>query len=232
MPGSLLPVHGFVLAGGRSSRMGRDKATLPFQGRPMVEIAVEKLRTFCAATSIAGNRDDLGGFAPIVPESRLEAGPVAGVEAGMRGSSEAWALFVPVDVPRVSANLVRNWTASVLSRESEGLRLSCLRAHGIRQPAFCLLHRDCLPVLSELADQGQGKLGWIFEQISTALGGSALWVPDAEAFISGDLGDRADLEAEFTNVNTPEDLEALEAMDSKGSVERVTDAPGRMQERD
>ncbi|MES2390469.1 MAG: NTP transferase domain-containing protein, partial [Acidobacteriota bacterium] len=37
-----------MLAGGKSSRMGVDKATLEFRGRPMVEIAVEKLRGVCA----------------------------------------------------------------------------------------------------------------------------------------------------------------------------------------
>ena len=74
----VLPVHGFVLAGGRSVRMGKDKALLQFSGRPMVKIAVEKLREFCAEVRIAGSREDLSGFAPVVMDESEEAGPAAG----------------------------------------------------------------------------------------------------------------------------------------------------------
>ena len=81
-----LPVHGFVLAGGKSSRMGTDKALLEFCGRPLVEIAVEKLREFCAEVSIAGNRDDLSVFAPVAHETRVDCGPAAGIEAGLKAA--------------------------------------------------------------------------------------------------------------------------------------------------
>src|ERR1700761_8141432 len=105
MTEGLLPVHGFVLAGGKSSRMGRDKALLTFRGRPMVEIAVEKLRGFCSAVSIAGNREDLSSFAPVVTETRVDCGPAAGIEAGLQACTELWAMFVPVDVPLVPGEL-------------------------------------------------------------------------------------------------------------------------------
>ena len=50
----------------------------------MAEIAVEKLRSFCGAVSLCGNRDDLCTLAPVVHESRENAGPAAGIDAGLK----------------------------------------------------------------------------------------------------------------------------------------------------
>ena len=111
---NLLPIHGFVLAGGRSSRMGRDKALLQFRGRPMVEIAVEKLRSFCAEVSIAGNREDLSCFAEVVHERRVDEGPGSGIETGLQVCRQEWALFIPVDVPLVPGSLLRRYAEVVI----------------------------------------------------------------------------------------------------------------------
>ncbi len=205
-----LPVHGFVLGGGKSSRMGRDKALLRFLDRPMIEIAVEKLGSFCAAVSVAGNRDDLAVFAPAVRETRLNAGPVAGIEAGLRASEHSWALFVPVDVPLVPTILLRNWATAILGRESEGVRLSFLRAGGDRQPAFCLLKKDCLAALSHAVEAGERRLGAVFAQVASTLGPDALWIAEAEVFAPEGEGGPLSTERCFSNVNTPEDLSALE----------------------
>ena len=112
----LLPVHGFVLVGGKSSRMGVDKALLPFAGRPMVEIAVAKLREFCADVSVAGNREDLAGSAPVVREDRVDVGPAAGIEAGLKAAGQEWVMFVPVDVPLVPGELLRRWAEAVMAK--------------------------------------------------------------------------------------------------------------------
>jgi molybdopterin-guanine dinucleotide biosynthesis protein A len=128
-----LPVHGFVLAGGKSSRMGADKALLRFCGRPMVEIAVEKLRGFCAEVTIAGNRGDLAGFAPVVTETRVGVGPGAGIEAGLRVAKEAWAMFIPVDVPFVPEELLRRWAVEAMRVD---MTVSYLGV-GRKQPTFC-----------------------------------------------------------------------------------------------
>ncbi len=215
----LLPVHGFVLAGGKSSRMGRDKALLPWHGRPMVEIAAEKLRTFCAQIEIVGNREDLRNFAPVVMETRRETGPVAGIEAGLHAAAQAAALFIPVDVPLVPAALLRRWAHAVLEREASGVQLSFLCAGGHRQPTFCLLQHTCADAVTAAIDRGALKLGTVFAEVAAQCGPGSLWVVDAESFAATDTTG-PDVEACFSNVNTPADLLALEG-DERARKDRL-----------
>ena len=194
-PEDRLPVHGFVLAGGRSVRMGQDKALLRFGGRPMVEIAVEKLREFCAEVWIAGSRTDLSPYAPVVRDEREAAGPAAGMEAGLGAANEAWAMFLPADVPLVPAELLRLWGEAVMKR---GVRASYLRCGEELHPALCMLHRDCLPVFRAALESGERKLTRILERLDSG----RLWVAEAAEFAP----EGAELGAWFENVNTPEEL--------------------------
>ena len=207
----LLPVHGFVLAGGKSSRMGVDKATLNFSGRPMVEIAVEKLRGFCADVSIAGNREDLARFAPVVPEDRVDAGPAAGIEAGLKASQQDWALFVPVDVPMVPAELLRRWAEKALERANDGLAISNLYV-GRNQPVFCMIRRSGSKTFSRELDNGEHRLTRLF-QLLEADGGS-YWSHDLNDLYPENNPSIEVSDLWFSNVNTPEDLLDAEAKDA------------------
>jgi molybdopterin-guanine dinucleotide biosynthesis protein A len=200
-----LPVHGFVLAGGKSSRMGVDKATLLFGGRPMIEIAVEKLRSFCADVSIVGNREDLRGFAPVVLEGRMNAGPAAGVEAGLGAATQDWVVFVPVDAPLVPSELLGRWVRAVIG---EGCRASFLVVGGERQPVFCALRRETRGMIAAALDRGERRLGEILASIEGPAGGR-LWACDAAEF--AERTGAAELERWFSNVNTPQELAENEA---------------------
>jgi molybdenum cofactor guanylyltransferase len=204
-----LPVHGFVLAGGKSSRMGEDKALLRVCGRPMVEIAVEKLRGFCAEVWIAGNREDLREFAPVVGETRLDAGPAAGIEAGLRAAKEEWALFMPVDVPLVPEELLRRWAEEAMR---VAITVSFLGIGG-KQPAFCLLHRGRLGAFSKALDGGERRLEVLLHLAAKARGEDS-WMYDEYELYGGSedpAPDEKTLEQWFKNVNTPEDLAEVEA---------------------
>lgn len=218
-PQPLLPIHGFVLAGGKSSRMGTDKALLPFQGRPMVELAVDKLRHCCAETSIAGNRSDLCGFAPIVEEEWIAVGPAGGMYSGLRAAGLAWAMFLPVDVPLLPTFLLRRWAEMVLARETQGVRLSILRAAAQRQPAISLVHKDCLQPFGAAVREGVYKLGAIYERVSDALS-SSLCVVDAEALSTNAHSAADPVEAWFRNVNTPAELAEAEAWAAQAEVSK------------
>jgi molybdopterin-guanine dinucleotide biosynthesis protein A len=210
--GPPLPVHGFVLAGGRSRRMGEDKALKNFLRMPMIQIAVEKLRGFCTEVSIAGNRDDLGGYAAVVHETRLNVGPAAGIEAGLMAATESWVLFIPVDVPLVPMRLLRDWVGEVVGAE-EGGRGSYLVSDGAAQSAFCLLRRECLAGWSGLMDLGERRLMTLLDGAGGSGGrgaagvGAERFAPDAETARSW-----------FWNVNTPEDM--AEAETGLAEIER------------
>ncbi len=210
--GSGLPVYGCVLAGGKSSRMGRDKALLRFRGEPMVSIAVAKLRSFCREVAIVGNRDDLAAYAPIVHEQRMDVGPGAGLEAGLMACEQPWALFLPVDVPLVPAGLLRRWAEAVLERATAGCAASFLLVRGERQPAFCMMRRTIMPVLSAALEGGEHRLSELLYAIEAA-GDGWLWTPDVAQFApltqtSGREG--LVVEFRFSNVNTPQDLTEAE----------------------
>jgi molybdopterin-guanine dinucleotide biosynthesis protein A len=188
-----LPVHGFVLAGGKSSRMGTDKALLNFRGRSLVEIAVEKLRGFCVEVSIVGEREDLSLFAPVVTGERADCGPAAGIEAGLKAATGEWAMFVPVDVPLVPEELLRRWAEDVIAMGKGGLTVSYLSSEARAHPTFCMLRRDCLEDVSKILDNGERKLSKIFEIVG-----------NVERF--DEMHDRW-----FVNINTRQDLTEAEA---------------------
>jgi molybdopterin-guanine dinucleotide biosynthesis protein A len=201
----LLPVHGFVLAGGKSTRMGRDKALLKLGGQPLIKIAVAKLRTFCADVSSAGNRDDLAGYAAVVKEERTDAGPAAGVEAGLKASTQPWVLFVPVDAPLVPEAVLRSWAAAVLQEAEAGCGISFLIANRERQPAFCMLRRDAAMIVESALNRGERKLWDILAAIDEETTCGWLWAVDTVRF-AGEQEPAASIVSDwFMNVNTPHD---------------------------
>lgn len=200
-----LPIHGFVLAGGGSTRMGRDKALLELGGRALVEIAVEKLSSFCAQVSIAGNRDDLARFAPVVHEERLECGPGAGVEAGLKACAQPWALFIPVDVPLVPKELLRQWAEEALHVGTSISYLEFLH----KQPAFCLLQRERQATFSRLLDTGERRLEVLLNRTAEADRSASSMYSDVELYPEPQRPSADTLQHWFLNVNTPEDLAAL-----------------------
>jgi molybdenum cofactor guanylyltransferase len=201
-------VHGFVLAGGKSSRMGVDKAAQKFCGRPLIELAVEKLSSFCAEVGIAGNRSDLAHVAPVVTETRVDTGPGAGVEAGLRFARYDWCLFVPVDVPLLPVWLLRSWVAEVLAAEGEGVRGSYLVANEQPQPSICLLRRDCVGSITRALDRDERRLRTLLTGIDAESGAGSLRVRDAAAFAPNAAA--ADLDRWFINLNTPEEFAKAE----------------------
>src|ERR1700754_3091471 len=97
----LLPIGAYILAGGRSMRMGRDKALLELAGKPLIQHAVIKLTRLTGDVNILSSRPELAQFATLVPDLHENCGPVGGLEAAFAHTRRDWMLVLPVDMPFV-----------------------------------------------------------------------------------------------------------------------------------
>jgi molybdopterin-guanine dinucleotide biosynthesis protein A len=104
-------LSGLILAGGRSSRMGRDKSllTLP-DGRTLLERQADILRAAGATKLLASVRMDSDPDLPgvkLVYDSAPNAGPLAGIAAGLQAAPAGLVLVLAVDMPAMQAAHLR-----------------------------------------------------------------------------------------------------------------------------
>jgi molybdopterin-guanine dinucleotide biosynthesis protein A len=163
-----LPVSGYVLAGGGSSRMGTDKAPMRLGGKPLIEHAVAKLRSICADVYVLGSDPQLASYAPVVPDLHPGCGPVGGIEAALAHTRRDWILILPVDVPFLPSAMLQSLAAEALSL-SQTCRLAMFAAAGRPQPAICLLQKVILPHVSAAIERGQLKLMQVLEEAGSAI---------------------------------------------------------------
>ena len=97
---------GWVLAGGHSSRMGRNKALIEIDGHPLALMAAEALGKVCETVSLVGDPAVYGKLGlPVVPDRFPGLGPLAGIEAALAATTADWNLIVACDMPSLDVSL-------------------------------------------------------------------------------------------------------------------------------
>ena len=199
---SLHPITAFILAGGRSTRMGRDKALLHLAGRPLIEHAVAKLQRLCAQVRILTANPALAQFAPTSPDLHPGCGPIGGIHAALAATTTEWNLILPVDMPFLPLAFLSDWIASTARHP---IRAAIFTVDGIPHPTLALLHRDLAPSLAASIAAGAYKLRPALEAAAAAVETNHL--PPGSTFQNTPIQDpKATLW--FTNLNHPEDLTA------------------------
>jgi molybdopterin-guanine dinucleotide biosynthesis protein A len=102
----------FILAGGLSSRMGRDKALLKLGGQPVVARLVAQAAKLAASVCIVTDRADKLRAVKLKNAALLEdlvprRGPLGGIYTALRGTASRWNLFLTCDMPLMNAGLLR-----------------------------------------------------------------------------------------------------------------------------
>lgn len=191
-------VTGLVLAGGRGSRMGGvDKGLQLHRGQPLAWHAIERLRPQVGALIVNANRhvDQYAQFgAPTVADAQADfAGPLAGMLAGLTLCRTPYLVTVPCDTPAFPSDLVQR-LADALDTQGAGIAMAATRdARGElqRQPVFCLMPATLRDDLADYLARGERKV-------------------DRWAARHGLVQVAFDDEQAFFNVNTRDDLDALD----------------------
>ena len=174
-------MNGFILAGGKSSRMGRDKALLDWHGRPLVAHMVQVLETATDEVRVVG-RDPL-------PDRVPGRGPLSGIATALEVSSTDANLILAVDLPFLTKDFLLYFRSQI---ETSSRRLLACKI-GSHFPLCLGIRRRLLPEIERRLSDGDLSVHRFIE-------GS-----DAEILSESQLHVAGFETAMFRNLNTPED---------------------------
>lgn len=193
---------GFILAGGKSSRMGpnTDKAFLDFHGQTLLERALTVAGMVCDRVTIVG---DPGRFAkygsseygPVVADIFPGCGPLAGIHAALVHSTAELNLMLAVDMPFVSRELLAFLFATA---EASDAVITVPRTSRGFQPLGAVYRRDFSTVAEQALRAGKYKVDAAFSSVPV------------QVIEENELAAAGFSERDFFNVNTPQDRLAAE----------------------
>ncbi len=185
------PFSAVILAGGRSQRMGQEKAWLDAGGQPLILRVVERLQDMAA--EIITVRSPTSAPNPLLPGRSVEdrypgAGPLAGIHAGLSAAQTSWIFAVACDMPFLNRELIR-----YLALLRPGHDAVVPYPMGRPEPLHAFYHRRCLPTMDAHLRRGQRALFALLADLDTrAVSRSEIAVFDHDL-------------RSFTNINTPEE---------------------------
>jgi molybdenum cofactor guanylyltransferase len=187
---------GFVLAGGKSSRMGagtgtvKDKVFLEFGGQTLLDRALAVTGTVCDRVAIVGDPAKFAKYESVVADIFPGCGPLAGIHAALLHSSAELNLMLAVDMPFVSRELL----AFLLAAAEEDDAIITVPRTGKGLQPLCAVYRcDFSTVAEQALRAGKYKIDAAFSSVSVRV------------IEEGELGAAGFSEQSFFNVNTPQD---------------------------
>jgi molybdopterin-guanine dinucleotide biosynthesis protein A len=185
-------VTAFVLAGGKSSRMGSDKAFLRLGDETLLSQALKLAGNVAEAVWIVGDAKKFAAFGRVVEDVYRDRGPLGGIHAALSGSTTEVNVMLAVDLPFVTQKLLQY----LLSRALEsGAMVTVPRTGSGFQPLGAVYRRGFAEVAEQSLLEGKNKIDSLFARVETCV------IEESELVRAGFS------EQMFRNLNTPEELE-------------------------
>ena len=184
-------IPAILFAGGQSSRMGKDKALLPFAGYPTLsQYQYERLNRLFEAVYISTKENKFNFEAPLIPDKYEASSPLVGIVSVFETLDADEVFILSVDAPFVTAEVI-----SELVKNAEGHDAIIAKTKSGRQPLCGIYKRSVLDIALKFLKQDEHRLGSVLNNVDTKF-----------VFFEDD--------AAFTNLNHPHEYEeALKSLD-------------------
>lgn len=181
----------FVLAGGRSTRMGADKAFVEYEGRTLLATVLDVARTVTEDVRIVGKREKFAAYGSVTEDIFSERGPLGAIHAALRSSVADLNLMLAVDMPFVAPHFLQYLLGEARNANAT---VTLPRCDGHLQTLCAIYRREFAEVAESALLAGRNKIDPLFATL------------DARVIEEEELK-RAGFPPElFRNLNTPQDL--------------------------
>jgi molybdopterin-guanine dinucleotide biosynthesis protein A len=165
-----MQASGFVLAGGGSTRMGRNKALLPFRGSTLVEHVAGIVRQAAGSVTLIGDPVQLGHLGlPVVADKLPASGPASGIYTALTITSSDWNLIAGCDMPALTCDILLDLLRRAAAVSNP---IDCLAAtgpDGEPEPLCAVYHRRCLPAVARAIRDKRLKMKQLLAELDTLL---------------------------------------------------------------
>ena len=191
----LMPIRAFsafILAGGRSTRMGTDKAFVLLEGQTLLKRILDLARSLTSKVCVVGDPAKFASFAPVIEDLFPECGPLAGIHSALRSSETDLNLILAVDMPFLTPTLLEYMLER--AKTAESVMVTVPRTTRGWQPLCAIYRRDFASIAERALRAGQYKVDALFPEAGVQV------VSELELQSAGFAPEL------FSNLNTPADL--------------------------
>jgi molybdenum cofactor guanylyltransferase len=184
----------FILAGGKSTRMGMDKAFVEYEGRTLLMRTLDLARSVATEVWIVGSNEKFAGLAPVLEDIFHDCGPLGGIHAALRASPTELNLMLAVDTPFVSLAFLQYLISQARSAPEAAAIVP--RTGGTWQPLCAIYRLEFAGVAENALRAGENRIDRLFD------------VVPIRVIEQQELEGAGFSPAIFHNLNTPAELEA------------------------
>lgn len=154
MDSKIKNTNGYILAGGKSSRMGTDKGLMLFEGKAMIKYVIEQMQPIFDKLVIVSNNPEYEKFGlEVIPDLIKDIGPAGGIYTALHHSNATLNFIVSCDMPFVTKEAI----AFVVNNINES-QIILLENKGKIEPLFGVYSTDCEKKWLQLIEQNKIKL--------------------------------------------------------------------------